>query len=82
VAPLVGGTARVIAKPRDEILAYLGRSHAKVEDLYILDKREPFGETTTSIEHKRFTAERLAAGAEMLRDLWWTAWVTSAVPSQ
>ena len=82
VAPLVGGTPRVIAKPREEILAYLGRSHSKVEDLYIRDKREPFGETTTSPEHKKFAAERLAAGAEMLRDLWWTAWVTSAGPPQ
>jgi len=22
----------------------------------------------------------LAAGAQMLRDMWWTAWVTSAAP--
>lgn len=79
VLPLVNGTARVISNPRDEVIAYLRRSHSKVEELYILDKREAFGETTASPEHKKFAAERLAAGAEMLRDLWWTAWVTSAV---
>jgi hypothetical protein len=35
---------------------------------------------TTTPEHKAFAAARLAAGAEMLRDLWYTAWVTSAAP--
>jgi hypothetical protein len=75
--PLIG-SARVIEKPREEIWAFLRSSHAKVEELYALDKREPFGETTTSPDHKRFAASRLAAGAGMLRDLWWTAWATSA----
>ncbi len=80
VLPLVSGNARVLDKTRDEIIAYLRRSHARLEELYILDKREAFSATTTSIDHKKFAAARLAAGAEMLRDLWWTAWVTSTVP--
>lgn len=80
ILPLLTGPARVLEKPRQEIWAYLRASHAKVEELYELDKREPFGEMTASLEHKRFTAERLAAGAQMLRDLWWTAWVTSEFP--
>ena len=46
--------------------------------LYAIDKRAPFNPETTAPENKRFTAARLAAGATMLRDLWWTAWVTSA----
>ncbi|HEU0183874.1 MAG TPA: nuclease, partial [Blastocatellia bacterium] len=53
-------------------------SNALVEQLYILDKQEKFGAETKSPEHKKFVSERLAAGAQMLRDLWWTAWVTSA----
>jgi len=76
--PLIG-PVRVVEKPREEVLTFLRNSHAKVEELYELDKREHFGEATTSPEHKRFTAARLAAGAQMLRDLWWTAWVTSAI---
>jgi len=80
VLPLMTNPPRVIAKPRDEIIAYLRRSHAKVEDLYILDKKEPFGISSTSLENKKFAVERLAAGAEMLRDLWWSAWVTSELP--
>lgn len=79
ILPLIG-PVRVIEKPRQEIWAYLQASHAKVEELYELDKKEAFGEMTTSPEHKQFTAQRLAAGAQMLRDLWWTAWVTSELP--
>jgi hypothetical protein len=78
VLPLVGSGARSIERPREEIIAYIERSHSKVEELYQLDKRLAFGESNTSVEHKKFAAERLAAGAEMLRDLWWTAWATSA----
>jgi len=80
ILPLIIGPARVLEKPRQEIWAYVRASHAKVEELYELDKREQFGEMTASLEHKRFTAERLAAGAQMLRDLWWTAWMTSELP--
>ncbi len=78
VLPLIGEGSRVIEKPREEIWNYLRSSNALVEQLYILDKQEKFNSTTTSPEHKRFVSVRLAAGAQMLRDLWWTAWVTSA----
>ncbi len=76
--PLIG-TARVLAKPREEVIAYLQTSKSFVENLYELEKKEAFGEPTKSAEHKKFVQERLAAGAQMLRDLWWTAWVTSDV---
>jgi hypothetical protein len=75
--PLVG-KERVIAKPREEIWNYIRSSNALVEQLYILDKQEKFNAETKSPEHKKFVSGRLAAGAQMLRDLWWTAWVTSA----
>ncbi|MCI0525126.1 MAG: hypothetical protein L0Y75_07670 [Acidobacteria bacterium] len=71
----------VVAKPREEIWKYLRSSNALVEQLYILDKQEKFNAQTKSTEHKKFVSERLAAGAQMLRDLWWTAWVTSAQTS-
>jgi hypothetical protein len=72
------GEARVIDKPREEIWGYIRSSNRLVEQLYILDKKEKFNATTSSPEHKKFVAERLAAGSRMLRDLWWTAYVTSA----
>jgi hypothetical protein len=77
VLPLIG-KERVIAKPREEIWNYLRSSNALVEQLYVLDKQEKFNAETKSPEHKKFATDRLAAGAQMLRDLWWTAWVTSA----
>jgi hypothetical protein len=75
--PLIG-EERVIAKPREEIWNYIRSSNALVEQLYVLDKQEKFNAETRSPEHKKFVTGRLAAGAQMLRDLWWTAWVTSA----
>ena len=76
--PLIG-TARVIAKPREEVVAFLQASRAQLETLYELEKKESFNDVTKSAEHKQFVSQRLAAGAQMLRDLWWTAWITSEV---
>ena len=76
--PLIG-TVRVLAKPREEVIAFLQASRAQLETLYELEKKESFNDVTKSEEHKQFVSKRLAAGAQMLRDLWWTAWVTSEV---
>jgi hypothetical protein len=78
VLPRVGVEARVLENPREAINAFLRDSHARLEELYDLEKREKFNAATTGTDHKKFAAARLAAGAAMLRDLWWTAWVTSA----
>lgn len=78
ILPLVTATPRIIEKPREELWDYLKASNKLVEPLYILDKQEQFSATNNSPEHKKFVSERLAAGAQMLRDMWWTAWVTSA----
>lgn len=78
VLPLVDSKARLLEKPREEIWNFLRASNNLVEQLYTLDKQQKFNATTTSAEHKKFASERLAAGAQMLRDLWWTAWLTSA----
>lgn len=72
--------ARVLADPRRDILAFLKESHGYVEELYAIDKRAAFNELTTAPENKQFAVERLVFGAQMLRDLWWTAWVTSVDP--
>ena len=70
--------ARVFPDMRAAIIDYLRESNAHVEELYRLDKAHTFDATTTAPEDKAFVVDRLAAGARMLRDLWWTAWVTSA----
>ena len=71
-------TARVLPNLRSAIIAYLKESNAFVEPMYRVDKAHPFDSTTTNSENKTFAVDRLAAGARMLRDLWWTAYVTSA----
>ena len=68
---------RVVRDLQAGVLEHLQKSHALVERLYQLDRQERFGRSTTGSGHKEFTIERLADGATMLRNLWWTAWVTS-----
>ncbi len=63
---------------RSAVVAYLMTTSAEVETLYAIDKATPFiAEARTPAQHA-FAVARLGAGAEMLRDLWYTAWVTSA----
>jgi hypothetical protein len=73
VEPAVRAPVTVLPALRPAIIAYFMATHAEVERLYQLDKASPF----QGAEHKAFAVTRLAAGATMLRDLWWTAWVTS-----
>jgi hypothetical protein len=68
---------RTLVPLRDSLLAYIHTSHGQLERLYDLDKLEPFGPETKGAAHKAFAVERLTAGARMLRDVWWTAWVRS-----
>ena len=63
----------------DDYLAYLRHTNSLVEKVYQLDKDHGFDGAGTA-EAKQFTAERLAAGASMLRDLYVAAWVKSAEP--
>jgi hypothetical protein len=70
-------TPKVINRVRAGTWQYIESTFGQLDRLYSLDKAEPFGPDTKGAEHKRFTAERLAAGATMLRDIWWTAYATS-----
>lgn len=73
----VDTSARVLLDLRSAIIDYLRQTNAKVERMYQLDKSHPFDGQTTDQADKEFVASRLAAGAQMLRDIWYTAWVTS-----
>jgi len=61
----------------DGYVAYLRHTRAYVEKVYQLEKAGGFVGAGTA-ESREFTAERLGAGASMLRDLIYTAWVESA----
>jgi len=78
VLPAVAARPRVFESLRPAIIEYFMQTHAQVERLYQLDKASPFTGGNTTPANKAFAVERLAAGASTLRDLWWTAWVTSA----
>lgn len=78
VMPSVAAEAQAFPSLRPAIVAYFMKTHGEVERLYAIDKAAPFNAETTDEANKTFTVSRLAAGAGMLRDLWWTAWVTSA----
>jgi hypothetical protein len=78
VKPIVDtSVARVVPNVRAAVIAYLTRSNGEVERMYQIDKTAHFCRQGSTAEGKRFVVDRLAAGAEMLRDLWWTAWMTS-----
>ena len=62
-----------------DYLAYLRHTSTSVEKVYQLDKAHAFDGTGTA-DSRHFTAERLAAGASMLRDLIVAAWTKSAEP--
>jgi hypothetical protein len=63
----------------DAYVAYLRRTATYVEKVYQLDKAGGFV-GAGSAESRDFTAQRLAAGASMLRDMIYTAWIDSAQP--
>jgi hypothetical protein len=63
----------------DAYVAYLRHTATHVEEVYRLEKAGAFIGAGTP-ESRDFTAARLADGADMLRDMIYTAWVDSAQP--
>ncbi len=68
---------RELGDARQAIWAHVRASHAQVERLYELEQAHGFRPDTPHPETVEFAAERLAEGAEMLRALWWKAWLES-----
>lgn len=63
----------------DDYMAYLRHTSTYVERVYQLEKAGGFTGAGTP-ESRDFTAERLAAGASMLRDMIYSAWIDSGQP--
>jgi hypothetical protein len=63
----------------DAYMAYLRHTATYIEKVYQLEKAGGFVEAG-SAESREFTADRLAAGASMLRDMIYSAWIDSGVP--
>jgi hypothetical protein len=60
-------------------IAYLRQSNGLVENVYALEKAGGFTGKGSPAAFD-FTTHRLAAGSQMLLDLWYTAWLESSVP--
>lgn len=66
--------------PFASYLAYLKDSHGQVETVYSLEKAGGFAGKGTPAAFD-FTTRRLAAGSQMLLNLWYTAWLESEIPA-
>lgn len=75
------GAPQELADPFGDYLEYLWTSHGFVKQVYELDQSGSFNGAGTP-DAVKFTEQRLAAGAQMLLDLWYTAWLESAEPVQ
>ncbi len=63
----------------DAYMRYLQTTSTYVEPLYLLDNQGAFAGKGNA-ESRAFVEQRLAAGASMLRDMIYTAWIRSADP--
>ncbi len=68
-----------LADPFHDYVEYLRASNKLVEKTYQLEKAGAFKDAGTP-EGREFVRERLAGGAQMLLNLWYTAWQESATP--
>lgn len=64
----------------NDYMAYLHRTASQIEPVYKLDKIHGFEGAGTG-QSRDFVAARIAAGASMLRDLIYAAWVESGKPA-
>src|SRR5690606_24189307 len=68
---------RVLDDVRSAVLDFIAESNRQVEPLYRLEQRFGFSADRAAPEEKAFAIARLAAAADMLRSIWYTAWVDS-----
>jgi hypothetical protein len=73
-------TATRLQDPFADIVKYLFDSYSHVPKLYEMDKTSRWGANNRSVDSKDFVVARLAAGSQMLANLWYTAWLGSAIP--
>lgn len=77
-AGLVKAPQRV-SDPFSDYMRYLEASYALVPQVYAFEKAKAYDEAG-SLDAVKFLDQRLAAGSQMLVDLWYTAWLQSGDP--
>src|SRR3984957_3271361 len=78
--PRIGKPGHLQGDVFDLILAHLDEAGSNVEAIYKLDKRNAFADPHDP-EAREMVYSRTAAGARMLRDLVYRAWLESAQPA-
>jgi hypothetical protein len=78
IANLIHAPVR-LQDPWHDYLQYLRDSNKLVEKVYQIEKAGGLTDSGTP-ESREFLRHRLAAGAQMLLNLWYTAWEESALP--
>ena len=78
IAPRIGKPGHLQGDVFDLILAHLDEAGRNVEAIYKLDKRAAFNDARDQ-EAREMVYRRTAAGARMLRDLVYRAWLESAL---
>jgi hypothetical protein len=68
---------QLLTHPFEDYVAYLRESRSLVERAYQLDKARGF-EGSGTPESREFIRHQLGRGAQMLLNMWYTAWVESA----
>jgi len=63
--------------PFAEIVKYLIETYNHVPELYRMEKTTRWDANNRNPEAKKFVTQRLAAGSQMLVNLWYTAWLNS-----
>jgi hypothetical protein len=67
-----------IGDVRRAVMDYIRETHDRVVPLYELEKQYGFSpDEAPAAAEERFTVDRLARAASMLRSLWYTAWIDS-----
>jgi hypothetical protein len=72
--------ARTVADPFSAILAHLARSNTRVEQVYVLEQRHALTDKSNAAA-RELVLLCTSDGATLLRDLIYTAWITSAAPA-
>jgi hypothetical protein len=79
---VTGAPESFAGQVRPAVIRHIQTTHAEVETLYQLDRDIGFdADAELNPETRDFAADRLAAGAQMLAALWWSAWLESASPA-
>jgi hypothetical protein len=79
ILPRIGKPGHLNGDVFELILGHLDEAANNVEDIYKLDKRSAFADPNDQ-EAREMVYSRTAAGARMLRDLVYRAWLESALP--